>query len=458
MAQSDISASAPLLLDGAILSWQWSLPFIGLLLTIATGPLLFPRIWSRHYGKIAAGWSALTIAGIAFAFGATTALDAFLRAMLLDYMSFIALLFSLYVVAGGILVTGNLHGTPAGNTGMLLVATGLASLVGTTGAAMIAVRPLIRANLHRRHNAHVLVFAIFLVANVGGALTPLGNPPLFVGFLHGVDFFWPAQHLFLPASLVIAIVLAIFAAIDFVYYAREHHDLVSRHKKEVTVVRIQGLVNVYLLGCIIAAILLSATWKPNIDIAIRGITLEAQNIVRDVIIVVVALISLKLTPAEHREANGYSWEPIREVAKLFAAIFVCIIPMLAMLNAGPRGAFAWMLALTSSGDTVHNLAYFWFSGILSSFLDNAPTYLMFFELAGGDPRELMGPLGGTLAAISLGASSMGAMTYIGNAPNLMIYAIGVERGIAMPSFFAFMGWSCVILLPVFTIVGWLYFG
>jgi Na+/H+ antiporter NhaD/arsenite permease-like protein len=453
-----MQASAPLLLDGAVLSWPWSLPFVGMLLTIATGPLLFPRIWSRHYGKIAAGWSALTVVAIAFAFGAATALDALLRAMLLDYMSFIALLFSLYVVAGGILMTGNLHGTPAGNTGMLLLGTALASLVGTTGAAMIAVRPLIRANLHRRHNAHVLVFAIFLIANVGGALTPLGNPPLFVGFLHGVDFSWPAQHLFSAASLVVVMVLAIFAAIDFWYYRREHHEVVSRHKTEATVVRIRGVINVYLLGCIIAAILLSATWKPNIVITIRGVTLESQNLARDAIIVVVALVSLKLTPAEHREANGFSWEPIREVAKLFAGIFVCIIPMLAMLSAGPRGAFAWMLALTSTGDTTHNLAYFWLSGILSSFLDNAPTYLMFFELAGGDARELMGPLAGTLAAISLGASSMGAMTYIGNAPNLMIYAIGVERGIAMPSFFAFMGWSSAVLLPVFAIVGSLYFG
>src|SRR5262252_678109 len=453
-----MQASTPLLLDGASLSWPWSLPFIGLVLTIATGPLFFPRGWSRHYGKIAAGWSALTIAVIAFAFNATTAFDAFLRAMLLDYMSFIALLFSLYVVAGGILVTGNLHGTPAGNAGMLLIGTVLASLVGTTGAAMIAVRPLIRANLHRRHNAHVLVFAIFLVCNVGGTLTPLGNPPLFVGFLHGVDFFWPAQHLFSPGSLVVAMVLAIFAAIDFWYYRREHHEVLSRNKTEETVIRIRGVVNIYLLGCIIAAILLSATWKPDITFTIRGITLESQNLVRDAILVVVAFVSLRLTPAEHREANGFSWEPIREVAKLFASIFVCIIPMLAMLSAGPRGAFAWVVALTSSNGITHNLAYFWLSGILSSFLDNAPTYLMFFELAGGNAHDLMGPLAGTLAAISLGASSMGAMTYIGNAPNLMIYAIGVERGIAMPSFFAFMAWSGAVLLPVFSIVGWIYFG
>src|SRR5262245_55568020 len=271
-----MQASSPLLLDGASLSWPWSLPFIGLILTIATGPLFFPRSWSHHYGKIAAGWSALTIAVIAFAFGATTALDTFLRAMLLDYMSFIALLFSLYVVAGGIVVTGNFHGTPGGNTGMLLLGTVLASFVGTTGAAMIAVRPLIRANLHRKHSAHVLVFAIFLVANIGGALTPLGNPPLFVGFLHGVDFFWPAQHLLPAASLVVVLVLAIFAAVDFGYYALEHHDVVSHHKKDATVVRIRGVVNIYLLGCIIAAILLSATWKPSLVIIVRGVTLEAQ--------------------------------------------------------------------------------------------------------------------------------------------------------------------------------------
>lgn len=450
--------SGPHLLDGAILSWPWSLPFIGLLLSIAVGPIASPRIWSRHYGKIAAAWSALTVLAIAAIFGNATAVDTFLRAMLLDYMSFIALLFSLYVVAGGILVTGNLHGTPAGNTGMLLLGTALASLVGTTGAAMIMVRPLVRANLHRRRNAHVLIFAIFLVANVGGALTPVGNPPLFVGFLHGVDFAWPAQHLLGATSLIVAMVLAIFAAIDFWYYRQEKHDIASRHKAEATVVRIRGVVNIYLLGCLIAAILLSAIWKPDIAITIHGAELELQNLLRDTIIVAIALASLKLTPVEHREANGFSWEPIREVAKLFAGIFVCIIPMLAMLNAGPRGAFAWVLALTSSGDTTYNLAYFWLSGLLSSFLDNAPTYFMFFELAGGDARELMGPLAGTLAAISLGASSMGAMTYIGNAPNLMIYAIAVERGIAMPSFFAFMAWSCAILLPVFAVVGWVYFG
>ena len=448
--------AAPVL-DGAALAWPWSLPFIGILLSIATGPLVSARMWSRHYGKIAAGWSALTLVAIAIAFGTAAALELFLHAILIGYMSFIAPLFSLYVVAGGIVVTGNFRGTPGGNAGMLLLGTVLASFVGTTGAAMIVVRPLIRANHGRRYNSHVLVFAIFLVANVGGALTPLGNPPLFVGFLRGVDFFWPAQHLVAPVSLLAGLILAIFLLVDAWCYRREHPHVVSHHKTQTTVIRVRGWINVYLIGGIIAAILLSVAWKPDVVVAIGGAELELRNLARDAIILVVALISLRFTPVEHREANGFTWEPIREVAKLFAGIFVCIIPVLAMLDAGPRGAFAWMLALTSDGGNAHSLAYFWLSGLLSGFLDNAPTYLMFFEFAGGDARELMGPLAGTLAAISLGASAMGALTYVGNAPNLMIYALGVERGIAMPSFFAFMAWSGAVLVPVFAVVGWAYF-
>jgi len=449
--------AAPVL-DGAALSWPWFLPFIGILLSIAAGPLVCPRFWSQHYGKVAAGWSALTLGALAFTFGPAAALDAFLRAMLIDYMSFIVLLFSLYVVAGGIVVTGNFNGTPAGNTGMLVLGTLLASFVGTTGAAMIIVRPLIRANQGRRYNAHVLVFAIFLIANVGGALTPLGNPPVFVGFLRGVDFFWPAQHLVAPASLLAGLILGIFIGVDAWCYRREHPHVISHHRTHTTVIRIHGWTNVYLVGCIVAAILLSAAWKPNVAIRLGGVDLELQNLVRDALIVMIALVSLELTPAEHREANGFTWEPIREVGKLFAGIFVCIIPVLAMLNAGAHGAFGWMLALTSDGGSPHNLAYFWLSGILSGALDNAPTYLMLFEFAGGNARDLMGPLAGTLAAISLGASAMGALTYVGNAPNLMIYALSVERGIAMPSFFAFMAWSGAVLVPIFALVGWMYFG
>ena len=444
-------------LDGAALSWPWAMPFVGILLTIALGPVVFPRLWSRHYGKFAAAWSALTIGSVALYAGAATALDTLGQAMLTDYLSFIVLLFALYVVAGGILVTGNLHGTPVGNTGMLFVGILLASLVGTTGATMIIVRPLIRANEHRRHVAHVLVFAIFLIANVGGAITPLGNPPLFVGFLHGVDFLWTVQHL-VPATCFLAgLVLAIFIGVDSWLY-RQEHPHASSHRVETTVVRIRGWINVPLIVAIVATILLSSAWRPGVVIDIAGQELQLQNLLRDAAILAIALASLKLTPVEHRAANDFTWEPIREVAKLFAGIFVCITPVLAMLEAGPRGAFAWLLALTSDGGAPNNLAYFWLSGALSAFLDNAPTYLVLFELAGGNATELMGPLAGTLVAISIGASSMGALTYIGNAPNLMIYAIAVERGIAMPSFFGFMVWSAAVLLPVFAIGGYVFFG
>jgi Na+/H+ antiporter NhaD and related arsenite permeases len=194
-------------------------------------------------------------------------------------------------------------------------------------------------------------------------------------------------------------------------------------------------------------------WKPGVAVTIYGTTLEAQNIARDIALVVIALLSVWLTPDEHRAANDFTWGPIREVAKLFAAIFVCIIPVLAMLNAGRDGVFAGLLdAVTTKDGSPHQAAYFWLTGGLSAFLDNAPTYLVFFELAGGDAHELMGPLAGTLAALSLGAVSMGALTYIGNAPNLMVYAIATERGIRMPSFFGYIGWSVAVLIPIFLIL------
>jgi Na+/H+ antiporter NhaD/arsenite permease-like protein len=435
-------------LPGAAMGWAWALPFAGLLLTIATGPLLFPRLWHHHYGKIAAGWALLTLVPLTVAFGVSTALAGFVHAILAEYVSFIILLFVLYTVAGGLLVTGNLGGRPASNAAVLAFGTVIASLVGTTGAAMILVRPLIRANAERRHNVHVFVFFIFLVANIGGALSPLGDPPLFVGFLRGVDFFWPALHLWRQTLIAAVLVLAAFVALDH-YLAR--HD--SRPQVESTRITVHGLINVPLLAAIIAAILASALWKPGVTVTVYGTVLEVQNIARDVALIVIALLSLWLTPDEHRAANDFTWEPIREVAKLFAAIFVCIIPVLAMLNAGRDGVFAPLLdAVTTNNGSPHEAAYFWLTGSLSAFLDNAPTYLVFLELAGGDVHELMGPLAGTLAAISLGAVFMGALTYIGNAPNLMVYAIATERGIRMPSFFGYIVWSAAVLIPLFLIL------
>ena len=440
-------------LDGATLRWPWALPFLGILLTIATGPLLFPRIWHRHYGKLAFAWATLAVVPIAALYDIPTALAAFAHAMLGEYLSFIVLLFALYVVAGGILVTGNLRGTPLVNTAILAFGTAIASVVGTTGAAMILIRPLLTANAARLHNVHVVVFFIFLVANVGGALTPLGDPPLFVGFLHGVDFFWTAQHLWRETALVAGLVLLIFVVLDVWFYRKDRLVTTVGETRPPLNLRVSGLVNLVLIAGIIAAILGSAVWKPGVAFDVYGTRLELQNILRDAALVLIAILSLILTPNEHREANGFTWEPIGEVAILFAGIFICIVPVLAALNAGRNGPFAWLLDLvTDAGGAPRDAAYFWLTGVLSAFLDNAPTYLVFFELAGGDARALMGPLASTLKAISMGAVYMGALTYIGNAPNFMVYAIAVERGIKMPSFFGYMAWAAVVLLPVLALI------
>jgi Na+/H+ antiporter NhaD/arsenite permease-like protein len=435
-------------LDGAAMGWPWALPFAAMLLSIATGPLLFPKIWHRHYGKITLGWSALALAALALFHGLPAAGAALVHAMLAEYLSFIVLLFALYVVAGGILITGNLRGTPVTNTALLAIGTGIASLVGTTGAAMILIRPLLKANEERAHKTHIVVFFIILVANVGGALTPLGDPPLFVGFLRGVDFFWTAQHLWLQTIIVALPVLGLFFLLDRWFSRNEAPPPAAPLN-----LRMRGKINLLLIALIVAAILGSALWKPGVSFNIYGTAVALENIARDAALVLIALASLWLTPDEHRAANGFTFEPIREVAKLFAGIFVTIIPVLAMLEAGRNGAFAWLLKVVTEPDgTPHEVAYFWLTGALSAFLDNAPTYLVFFELAGGDATQLMGPLAGTLAAISMGAVYMGALTYIGNAPNFMVYAIAQERGIRMPSFFGYTLWAALILVPLFLLL------
>ncbi len=445
-------------LHGATMPLWWALPFVGILLSIATGPLFYPHLWEHHYGKFAAFWSACVVLPLFLSAGGAAATQALLHTLLLEYMPFILLLFALYTIAGGLYLSGNLRGTPAVNTGILATGTVLASFVGTTGASMIMIRPLIRANDNRRHNVHTVIFFIFLVSNIGGSLTPLGDPPLFVGFLKGVDFFWTTTHLFKETLLVAGILLALFFAIDTVLHRKDQAMPRPVDPTPDSPLRLHGLVNVVFIGVVVAAILMSAYWKPGIALPIGGVALEAQNLLRDAIFVGAALASLWLTPRAYRKSNGFTWGPIQEVAILFIAIFICIVPVIAILHAGTQGALAPLLALVSGADgSANNAAYFWLTGALSSFLDNAPTYLVFFELAGGDAKALMTTLAPTLVAISLGAVYMGANTYIGNAPNFMVYAIARERGVKMPSFFGYMLWSGGILIPIFLFCTWLFF-
>ncbi len=445
-------------LDGASMGLVWALPFVGILLSIATGPLFYPHLWEHHYGKFAAFWSACIVIPLVLSAGIASASHALLHTILLEYVPFILLLFALYTIAGGIYLEGNLRGTPAANTLLLAIGALLASFVGTTGASMIMIRPLLRANDDRVFRVHTVVFFIFLVSNIGGALTPLGDPPLFVGFLKGVDFFWTAKHLWPETLFVAVILLAVFFVMDMVLHKREdrlHHPLDPTPDSPL---KLHGQINFVLLAVVIGAILMSASWRPGISFSLAGVEVQLQNVVRDAIFVLAALASLVLTRTSFRAANGFAWGPIVEVALLFACIFICIVPVIAMLNAGASGAFASLVALVTLPDGApNNIAYFWLTGILSSFLDNAPTYLVFFELAGGDPNTLMTAFAPTLAAISTGAVFMGANTYIGNAPNFMVYAIARGAGVKMPSFFGYMVWSGAILLPTFALVTLIFF-
>ncbi|WP_201831819.1 sodium:proton antiporter [Microvirga zambiensis] len=441
--------------DGASLGAAWALPFAGILLSIALFPLLAPHAWEHHQGKIAALWGLLVLVPMALAFGPATAFHALAHTALLEYLPFILLLLALFTVAGGILVRGNIHGAPGTNTILLAIGTVLASFIGTTGASMVMIRPVMRANDDRRHNVHVIVFFIFLVSNIGGSLTPLGDPPLFLGFLRGVDFFWTTTHLLPETLFASGLLLALFFIADSVIYRKEGH--IRPDPTPDNPVRVTGGINFVLILVIIAAILMSAT----IDLGranLFGIEIELANALRDLIMIAVTIVSLKLTPRANREENGFSWGPIKEVAKLFAGIFIAIIPVLAMLKAGANGAFAPLVALVTNPDgSANNAAYFWLSGGLSSFLDNAPTYLVFFELAGGDAPQLMTTGALTLTAISAGAVFMGANSYIGNAPNFMVYAIAREGGVKMPSFFGYLLWSGGILIPTFLLLTLLFF-
>jgi Na+/H+ antiporter NhaD/arsenite permease-like protein len=440
-------------IDGAALGVLWGLPFAGMLLSIALLPLLAPRFWHHHFGKVAAGWALAFLLPFAALQGLTTTGQALVHTLLAEYLPFIILLAALYTVSGGIHVRGNLRGSPGLNTGIMAIGAVLASVMGTTGASMLLIRPLIRANDNRRHVAHVVVFFIFIVSNIGGSLTPLGDPPLFLGFLQGIAFTWTLTHLWPETLFLVASLLVIFYLLDSYWYRREGVLPADPTPDGGERFGIDGTSNLLLLAAVIGLVLMSGTWKPGITWTLWGTPVALPQLLRDVSLVGVIALSLALTPRAVREANQFGWAPMAEVAKLFIGIFITMLPVLAMLRAGEAGAFAAVArAVTGPDGQPLPWAYFWASGLLSSFLDNAPTYLVFFNLAGGDPQQLMGPLAATLAAVSAGSVFMGANSYIGNAPNFMVKAIAEDRGIRMPSFFGYMAWSFGVLTPLFVIV------
>ena len=454
--------------DGAKLPIWSIIPFVGILLSIAILPLVFDSHFLVHHGgKMSLAWGLIFAIPYLIAFRGAAFYD-ILHIYLIDYIPFIILLWGLFTVAGGILVRGTLRGTPIVNTLLLLIGTAIASWVGTTGASMLLIRPLIRANEYRKNKVHLVVFFIFLVSNIGGSLTPLGDPPLFLGFLHNVPFFWTTTALFPHMLFISVILIVIFFIADTFMFKREGGVVPDDGTSEP--IRVEGLFNLIFLLGIVAAVLMSGTFKWG-EVNILGVHVYWQNIARDVLIVVMGLLSLQFTPftGELRQSNEFSWEPIEEVAKVFAGIFITIIPALAILKAGNEGALAGLI-----GAIQQPAHYFWITGVLSSFLDNAPTYLTFFNTALGKlnltedmlPEILSTPAGTLtgnakvfvelLTAISVGAVFMGANTYIGNAPNFMVKAIAEQSGIRMPSFFGYMLWSVAILVPLFVIVTFVF--
>jgi Na+/H+ antiporter NhaD/arsenite permease-like protein len=452
----------------------WSaIPFAGMLLSIALMPLFTPNFWHHHFGKVAVFWSLLFALPFAGAYGWHKAVHSLLHIMVLDYIPFIILLAGLFVIAGGIAVRGSLAGSPGVNTLLLLIGTLLASWIGTTGASMLMIRPLLKSNAMRKNKIHVVVFFIFLVSNIGGALTPIGDPPLFLGYLHGVSFFWTLTHCFLPMAFNATLLLGIFFLLDRWLLAREGGLPPATTREPL---KIEGTQNLLLLLGVVGMVILSGLLNSHpafLDAAtgrLRGlvilpgeqpIVLPFLNLLRDGVIILLLLASLKLTRAETRAHNDFNWEPILEVAKLFAGIFITIVPALEILKAGTHGSMAFIIERVSS-----DASYFWASGVLSSFLDNAPTYLTFFNTALGSLYPGMSeaqavPLlmqhGTTLVAISCGSVFMGANSYIGNAPNFMVKSIAEQSGVKMPSFFGYMLWSVGILIPLFILDTLIFF-
>jgi Na+/H+ antiporter NhaD/arsenite permease-like protein len=437
----------------------WSvLPFAGILLSIALIPLFALRFWEHHFPKVSAFWALAFVVPFLYFFR-EVAVHEITHIIIIDYIPFILLLWALFTVSGGIHIKGSLKGTPAINVVLLFIGTILASLIGTTGASMLMIRPILRSNAWRLYKVHTVVFFIFLVSNIGGVLTPLGDPPLFLGFLHGVPFFWTLK--LLPQMIFASfMLLGMYFILDSFYYKKE--DKLSLKSTEIEPLKIEGSHNFIFLAGIIGAVLFSGSIHLG-EINIFGVQQTIENLVKDALLILMGIASWIFTKQEVRKGNDFSWAPILEVAYLFAGIFITIIPALAILKAGEKGALHWLIKSVDSPEH-----YFWAVGMLSSFLDNAPTYLTFFnsvlgKFYPGMPESqavalLIVEKIPYLVAISVGAVFMGANTYIGNAPNFMVKSIAEEAGVKMPSFFGYMfKYSIPILLVLFIIMTFVFY-
>ena len=405
------------------------LPFLGLLLSMALIPQFLQHLWEKHAGKIVFFWVALCML-------LNPKIDFYTHSFLEEYIPFISLIFALYSVSGGIHLKFKLNLSAYINTLYLFLSSIVSGIIGTTGASLLLIRPFLSLNRQRKYKTHLGIFYIFIVSNIGGALSTLGDPPLFVGHLKGIDFLWPTLNLWKPTFFALAIILSLFFALDF--YLLKKETIESNSEESFL---IEGKKNlVILLGVIIVSFLKIPLLFKSLALLFLGGT------------------SYYFAPLHRREKWGFQFEPLSEVAKLFLGIFLTLSPIIDALKMGVQGPLEELFTTLKISPEMPLGKYFWVTGLLSSVLDNAPTYLVFFYIAGGDSLNLMGAQSAILKAISIGAVFMGALTYIGNAPNLMIRSIANHKGLKMPGFFGYILWSTIILVPIFYLIEKVFIG
>ena len=450
-----------LLSQDAALGWL-CIPFAALLMCIAILPLIKAEWWEHNQPIIVVILSLCFMVPYAIVYGIPTCAETVLECIVGDYITFIVLLLGLFCVSGNITLEGDLAGSPRINCGVLFFGALLSSCIGTTGASMLLIRPMIKMNSWRKRKTHIMVFFIFLICNMGGCLTPIGDPPLLMGFMRGVPFTW-SLSLFIILLFNLIVLLSLFYIMDTHFYRKDIAEgLLPDISRAGTTVRIKGIHNIVFMITIVIAVVLSGVLPSlpafvNADGSVKGIhifeevTLTWPAIIEITIILISALLSFKTTDEGVRKQNHFGWGPIKEVAILFIGIFITMQPALAILKAkGPT------LGITEPWQM------FWTTGLLSSFLDNTPTYLVFLTTAGtlGFTEGIVTTVGTIppqiLTAISCGAVFMGAGTYIGNAPNFMVKSISDENGIRMPAFFTYILWSVTILGPVFVLDTFLF--
>jgi Na+/H+ antiporter NhaD/arsenite permease-like protein len=418
--------------------------------SVAFGPLLAAKFWEKYSAYVLRFWTCLYLFWVSYFWGWPRVVEAIYEPLFADYLPFILLIFALYIVSGGIFVDFPRSYGPCFNTIYLFAGSILAGWMGTTGATSLLIRPFLRANSFRRYKTHLMVFFIFLVSNIGGAVTPLGDPPLFIGFLKGIDFFWFIKHLYVFIFGTIGALCLLFFAVDFYLFKKDGQKPGPRSNQDPSFI-LEGIPNIFLLVGILLTVILCNF--PG-DGFVLGESVSGAAVLRNLILLTIIIISVSVTPDEIYQRNGVSLGPIKEIGELFFGIFITIVPVIHIMNQGGDGrlgdVFSW---IAPGGDFIASRC-FWISGLLSSFLDNAPTFLLFFHMTSGDPNVLMTAQANILTAFSISTVFMGALTYIGNAPNLIVRSVAEGQGVAMPSFLGYVVWSMSILLPIFVIISY----